>query len=557
MLAGSHKTREPHCSWNNCLHRDIYLSIEAIFAALKVGAGEQYQWYFEETYLQGKICMEYLSMCPKNAQLIAYVSLPSCRNMHKYCKGRKTAYSLMDKDQLSIAAAKATQSKNSMQSSQRRSARQHTKLKVNDSIMPLDLPMHVIAHITKMKWIKWRKSQKKWKSFNPRQWICLLIQFHSLPRKPSKTVTFEKRLAKCLTRAHAIHLYKLYNGRIAIPEVKVESPLCLAHKDMLLNILESQMIRLFDSESKYGESVKNMSNTMKKIFKNEPQVAKLILSSLQAFRIVEENEYQLTISSHDKVWIKGQSIAFFEKYVSKISPEEKLTIKDLNSIAQATLSEIESETPYTMETQQSQYVPGAVEQTAFDSDDDERFEVMEMDTQQSQDGHEFDAGIERDTGEERVDAVQVDTQQSQDGHEFDADIECGTGEERVDAVQDFEAIQKWCNIAMGTTFSISANSPEMSLAPDPKDDDTVLYAMKMLQKKLDSIIGKTKSAHENDIAWLTSIGSTLGAQHTRITDDDVDPNVTMDLACKTFEGFINKIDYDDREIQQRKKRPKL
>ena len=551
MLAGSHKTREPHHSWNSCLHRDIYLSIEAIFAALKVGAGEQYQWYFEDTYLQGKICMEYLSMCPKNAQLIAYISLPSSRNMVKYCKA-KTAYSLMDKDQLSMAAAKATLSKTSMQSSQRKSASQHTKLKVNDSIMPLDLPMHVIGHITKMKWIKWPQSQKKWKSFNMRQWICLLIQFHSLPSKPSETVTFEKRLAKCLTRANAIYLYKLYNGTIAIHEVKVKSPLCLAHEDMVLNILESQMIRFFDSESKYGESVNNMGNAMEKIVKNEPEVAKLILSSLQDFRIVEENEYQLTNSSHDKVWIKGQSIAFFEKYVSNISPEKKLTVKDLNSIARATLYEIESETPYTMETQQSQYVPGAAEQTAFDSDDDERFEFMKMDTQQSQEGHEFDADIERDTGEERVDAVQVDTQQSQD-----ADIERNTGEERVDAVQDFLATQKWCNIAMSTTFSISAESSEKSLDPDPKDDDTVLYAMKMLQKKLDSIIGKTKSAHKNDIAWLTSIASTLGAQHTRITDDDLDPNVTMDLACKTFEGFINKIDDDDQEIQQRKKRPKI
>ena len=550
MLAGSHKTREPHHSWNSCLHRDIYLSIEAIFAALKVGAGEQYQWYFEDTYLQGKICMEYLSMCPKNAQLIAYISLPSSRNMVKYCKA-KTAYSLMDKDQLSMAAAKATLSKTSMQSSQRKSASQHTKLKVNDSIMPLDLPMHVIGHITKMKWIKWPQSQKKWKSFNMRQWICLLIQFHSLPSKPSETVTFEKRLAKCLTRANAIYLYKLYNGTIAIHEVKVKSPLCLAHEDMVLNILESQMIRFFDSESKYGETVKNMSNTMNKIVKNEPEVAKLILSSLQDFRIVEENEYQLTNSSHDKVWIKGQSIAFFEKYVSNISPEKKLTVKDLNSIARATLYEIESETPYTMETQQSQDVPGAAEQTAFDSDNDERFEIMKMDTQQSQDGHEF-ADIERNTGEERVDAVQVDTQQSQD-----ADIERNTGEERVDAVQDFLATQKWCNIAMSTTFSISAESSEKSLDPDPKDDDTVLYAMKMLQKKLDSIIGKTKSAHKNDIAWLTSIASTLGAQHTRITDDDLDPNVTMDLACKTFEGFINKIDDDDQEIQQRKKRPKI
>jgi hypothetical protein len=550
MLAGSHKTREPQRSWNSCLHRDIYLSIEAIFAALKVGAGEQYQWYFEDTYLQGKICMEYLSMCPKNAQLIAYISLPSSRNMVKYCKA-KTAYSLMDKDQLSMAAAKATLSKTSMQSSQRKSASQHTKLKVNDSIMPLDLPMHVIGHITKMKWIKWPQSQKKWKSFNMRQWICLLIQFHSLPSKPSETVTFEKRLAKCLTRANAIYLYKLYNGTIAIHEVKVKSPLCLAHEDMVLNILESQMIRFFDSESKYGETVKNMSNTMNKIVKNEPEVAKLILSSLQDFRIVEENEYQLTNSSHDKVWIKGQSIAFFEKYVSNISPEKKLTVKDLNSIARATLYEIESETPYTMETQQSQDVPGAAEQTAFDSDNDERFEIMKMDTQQSQDGHEF-ADIERNTGEERVDAVQVDTQQSQD-----ADIERNTGEERVDAVQDFLATQKWCNIAMSTTFSISAESSEKSLDPDPKDDDTVLYAMKMLQKKLDSIIGKTKSAHKNDIAWLTSIASTLGAQHTRITDDDLDPNVTMDLACKTFEGFINKIDDDDQEIQQRKKRPKI
>jgi len=550
MLAGSHKTREPQRSWNSCLHRDIYLSIEAIFAALKVGAGEQYQWYFEDTYLQGKICMEYLSMCPKNAQLIAYISLPSSRNMVKACKG-KTAYSLMDKDQLSMAAAKATLSKTSMQSSQRKSASQHTKLKVNDSIMPLDLPMHVIGHITKMKWIKWPQSQKKWKSFNMRQWICLLIQFHSLPSKPSETVTFEKRLAKCLTRANAIYLYKLYNGTIAIHEVKVKSPLCLAHEDMVLNILESQMIRFFDSESKYGETVKNMSNTMNKIVKNEPEVAKLILSSLQDFRIVEENEYQLTNSSHDKVWIKGQSIAFFEKYVSNISPEKKLTVKDLNSIARATLYEIESETPYTMETQQSQDVPGAAEQTAFDSDNDERFEIMKMDTQQSQDGHEF-ADIERNTGEERVDAVQVDTQQSQD-----ADIERNTGEERVDAVQDFLATQKWCNIAMSTTFSISAESSEKSLDPDPKDDDTVLYAMKMLQKKLDSIIGKTKSAHKNDIAWLTSIASTLGAQHTRITDDDLDPNVTMDLACKTFEGFINKIDDDDQEIQQRKKRPKI
>ena len=551
MLAGSHKTREPHHSWNSCLHRDIYLSIEAIFAALKVGAGEQYQWYFEDTYLQGKICMEYLSMCPKNAQLIAYISLPASRNMVKACKG-KTAYSLMDKDQLSMAAAKATHSKASMQSSQRRCASEHKKLKVNDSIMPLDLPMHVIGHITKMKWIKWPQSQKKWKSFNMRQWICLLIQFHSLPSKPSETVTFEKRLAKCLTRAHAVRLYKLYNGTIAIHEVKVKSPLCLAHEDMVLNILESQMIRFFDSESKYGETVKNMSNTMNKIVKNEPEVAKLILSSLQDFRIVEENEYQLTNSSHDKVWIKGQSIAFFEKYVSNISPEKKLTVKDLNSIARATLYEIESETPYTMETQQSQDVPGAAEQTAFDSDNDERFEIMKMDTQQSQEGHEFDADIERDTGEERVDAVQVDTQQSQD-----ADIERNTGEERVDAVQDFLATQKWCNIAMSTTFSISAESSEKSLDPDPKDDDTVLYAMKMLQKKLDSIIGKTKSAHKNDIAWLTSIASTLGAQHTRITDDDVDPNVTMDLACKTFEGFINKIDDDDQEIQQRKKRPKI
>jgi len=340
-------------------------------------------------------------------------------------------------------------------------------------------------------------------------------------------VTFEKRLAKCLTRANAIYLYKLYNGTIAIHEVKVKSPLCLAHEDMVLNILESQMIRFFDSESKYGETVKNMSNTMNKIVKNEPEVAKLILSSLQDFRIVEENEYQLTNSSHDKVWIKGQSIAFFEKYVSNISPEKKLTVKDLNSIARATLYEIESETPYTMETQQSQDVPGAAEQTAFDSDNDERFEIMKMDTQQSQDGHEF------------------------------ADIERNTGEERVDAVQDFLATQKWCNIAMSTTFSISAESSEKSLDPDPKDDDTVLYAMKMLQKKLDSIIGKTKSAHKNDIAWLTSIASTLGAQHTRITDDDLDPNVTMDLACKTFEGFINKIDDDDQEIQQRKKRPKI
>lgn len=532
LFAGSHRTPVPAKSWKHCLHRDIYLSIKVMLAAIKEDAGEQYQWYFEDTYLEGKICMEYLSLCPKHAQLIAYASSRSSRNMNKH-HGSQTVFSKMDKDQLLTAATRATLSKTSMQSSQRTSASQCEKLKVNDSIMPLELPMHVIGHLTKMKWIKWprtRKSQKKWICFNMRQWICLVIQFHSLPVKPGETATFEERLAKSLAGLAALHLYRLYNGTIAMHEVNLESILCLAPKEIVLNVLDSQMIRFFNGEKKYRECVMNVGMRMKQIFQDHPEDAVSILSSLQAFRIVEQSEEQLTNSSHDKVWIKGQSIAFFEKYVDKILSVKKLTVKDLNSIAQATLSEIVSETPYTMDTQQSQDVPEAAEQTAFDSDADERFEVMNMDTQQSQDGLDVDADIEHDTGEERVDADKF-------------------------IIQEFVATQKWCNVAMSTTFSISADSPGTSLDPDPKDDDTVLYAMKMLQKKLDSIIGKAESAHESDLAWLNSVSSTLGAQHTRIIEDNLDPKVTMELACKTFEEFINEIDHDP-EFQQRKKRQK-
>ena len=549
MLAGTHQTSAPHSSWKHCLQRVIYLSIEAIFAALKVNAGEQYQWYFEDTYLQGKICMEYLSLCPKHAQLIAYASLSSGRKMCNHNSAKKTIFAKMDKDQLLTAATRATLSKTSMQSSQRTSASQCEKLKVNDSIMPLELPTHVIGHLTKTKWIKWprtckaRKSQKKWICFNVRQWVCLLIQFQSLPCKPGETVIFEERLAKSLTRGAAAYLYELYNGTKAFEDFKVHSPLCLAPKEIILNVLESQMIRFFDSKSKYGDCAKGVGKRMKVILKDDPEVAELILSSLQAFRIVEQSEEQLTNSNHDKVWIKGQSIAFFEKFVNEISSDENLTSRDLNSIAQATLSEIVSETLYTMETQQSQDVPEAEEQTAFESDADKTAEQTAFDSD----------------AEKTYNPITMDTQQSQDGHDFDAEIEHDTNEERVDAdkfiIQDFVATQKWCNVAMSTTFSISADSPETSLDPDPKDDDTVLYAMKMLQKKLDSIIGKAESAHENDLAWLNSVSSTLGAQHTRIIEDNLDPNLTMELACKTFEEFINEIDHDP-EFQQRKKRQK-